>query len=191
MRLHHACRLDSLTLFPLVTKRSDARGRTPLVTFDEGLRICLVQVQRDTTRVLYREDLEDMEIDPDVAYFAARQRLARLVAARLISVRALRAPQGPRCLVFQHSYLAASCLVLPNLFELAYAALEVDRMCAVVARRDLLTVLPDPGPGRHGLYPVVTLTGPMRRPSGEHTISIDVSIDDEETKQLPTATVSP
>jgi hypothetical protein len=138
-------RLRSQAFFPFVSLRRDPRGRTPLVTLSEKVHIALLHVQTEGSRVLYREDVEALGIDPGCAYLSARERLARLVRARLVTVRSVRGPWNAKCLAFSHSFLAASCLVMPNLFEMARASLGVERMCIAVPRRDLLVVLPDLG----------------------------------------------
>ncbi len=131
--------------FPFVSMRRDPRGRTPIVRLSDKVHIALLQVQTEGSRILYREDVEALGLDPASAYLAARERLARLVRARLVTVRSVRGPWNAKCLAFSHSFLAASCLVMPNLFELARDRLGFERMCIAVPRRDLLVVLPDLG----------------------------------------------
>ncbi len=143
----HEDRLRSLALFPYVSMRRDPHGRTPLTSLGEAAHVALIHVkEQGPARVLYREDLDKAGLDPVATYLASRERLARLVQARLVGVRTVQGPWRARCLAFQHSFLAASCLVLPNLFYMAKAALKVDAMCIAVPRRDVLVVMPDLGP---------------------------------------------
>ncbi len=138
--------LRSLPLFPYVSMRRDPNGRTPLTSLGEVAHVALLYMKETGSRVVYREDLVRAGLDPVDTYLHARERLSRLVRARLIGVRTVQGPWQSRCLAFQHSFLAASCLVLPNLFYMAKAALKVESMCIAVPRRDVLVVMPDLGP---------------------------------------------
>lgn len=146
MARHTDERIRSLPLFPYVSMRKDPHGRTPLTTLGDVAHVALLHVKEKGSRVIYREDLERAKLDPVSTYLEARERLARLVRARLVAVRTVHGPWRARCLAFQHSFLAASCLVLPNLFYMAKAALKVEAMCISVPRRDVMIVMPDLGP---------------------------------------------
>jgi hypothetical protein len=135
----------SLPLFPYVSMRKSSRKRTPLVSIANEVHVTLLHVSEPASRVLYREDLERAELDPVAAYDSARARLGRLVRARLVSVRVIAGPWRSRCLAFQHSFLAASCMVLPDLFCMAKDVLGTDTMCISLPRRDTMIVMPDLG----------------------------------------------
>lgn len=134
-------------LFPYVLMRRDPQGRTPIATLSDGIQLALIHVHTDgTTRVMFREELAALDLDPTLSYLASRERLARLVRARLVRMRRVLGPSGVRCLAFEHTFLAASCAVLPNLFDLAQRELEADTMCLAIPRRDLMIVMPNLGP---------------------------------------------
>jgi hypothetical protein len=138
-------RAQALPLFPYVPPRRDPQ-RTPIMVLSDCIEVAFVQIMENGANVLYREELDALGIPPVEAYVAARERLARIVRAGLVGVRSVYGPRNVRCLVFEHSILAAACVVLPNLFEMASKALKVDRMCIAIPRRKLLVVMPDHGP---------------------------------------------
>jgi len=136
----------SHAFFPFVLMRRDPAGRTPFATLSDGIHLALVSVTCDgDSKVLFREDFQERGLDPVRAYLDSRERLSRLVDARLVRMRAVLGPARVRCLAFEHSFLAASCAVLPDLFQLAHAQLKSDTMILAIPRRDLLVVAPNLG----------------------------------------------
>lgn len=131
-------------LFPFVLTQREPRRGTPIATLSDGIHVALVRVTSDgDATVMFREDLLEAGLDPGAEYLASRDRLVRLVRARLVRMRRVRGPRQVCCLVFEHSFLAASCAVLPDLFELASRELGEDSMLLAIPRRDLLVVAPN------------------------------------------------
>lgn len=136
----------SHALFPFVLMRREEKGRTPVATLSDGIGLVLIKVTTEgRSTVLFREDLERLRLDPCAEYLASRQRLARLVRARLVRMRAVLGPGNVRCIAFEHSFLAASCAVLPDLYELAFHQLRAESMMLAMPRRDFLVVAPSYG----------------------------------------------
>lgn len=150
-RLAHRLQRVSLmshALFPFVVMGQAEVGRTPVATLSDSLQIALVHVTSDgASNVLFREDLLAMRQDAGAAYLASRERLVRLVRARLVRMSIVSGPSRVRCLAFEHSFLAASCAVLPDLYETAHRQLHADALMLVVPRRDLLVIAPNLGRG--------------------------------------------
>lgn len=135
-------------LFPYVVMRSDPDGRTPIATLSDGLHLALIHVTTEGhATIMFREELQAQGLDWGAAYLDSRERLMRLVHARLVRMRAVAGPSNVRCLAFDHSFLAASCAVLPDLFDLAHRQLRADSMILAIPRRDLLIVAPNLGVG--------------------------------------------
>ncbi|MBX3185725.1 MAG: hypothetical protein KF819_01870 [Labilithrix sp.] len=134
-------------------------NRTPFIAFADTLGVALVELCDGVERMLFREDLEAAGLDVVEAYLDACMRLHRVVRARLVHAVVTPGPWGVPCLSFHHGFLAASCLVLPDLFERAARALGCESLIAATPRRDALLVAPDLGaPFRLALRDV------MRRP---------------------------
>lgn len=136
----------SHALFPFVVMRRDPRGRTPIATLSDDVQLAVVRVTTEgDSSVMFREDLRAAGLDPCAAYLDSRERLVRLVKARLVRTRAVLGPSRVCCLAFEHSFLAASCAVLPDLFDVAQRQLGTDSMTLLMPRRDRLIVAPNLG----------------------------------------------
>lgn len=136
----------SHAFFPFVVMRREAKGRTPIATLSDGIRLVLVKVTTEGhSQLMFREDLEQLGLDPCAEYLASRERLVRLVRARLVRMRAVLGPGNVRCLAFEHSFLAASCAVLPDLYDLAFRQLRTESMMIAMPRRDFLVIAPSYG----------------------------------------------
>jgi hypothetical protein len=133
----------SQALFPFVVLHEAEKGQTPIATLSDGIHLVLIRVTSDgKSKLLFREDLGQLGLDPCAEYLASRERLVRLVRARLVRMRAVEGPGNVRCLAFEHSFLAASCAVLPDLFDLAYGHIRSESMLLAIPRRGLLVVAP-------------------------------------------------
>ena len=184
------------SFLPHVAMRRPPRGRTPIVSLHDQIHIALVRVCSEGARVFYRQDLAELAVDPGAAYLSARDHLGRLVRAGVVQARTMAGPMGLRCVVYRHTFLAASCVVLPDLFARSCEEIRSERLCVAVPRRDLMVVLPDLGAefrrelservGAHylfvlepsGLGPRLRLEQPeVRRPPSDHSIDVDFDYD--------------
>lgn len=134
----------SLALYPYVSMRPP-EGKTPLVHIGDSLAIALLHIHTQGFDVLYREDVQAFGLDACQAYLASRLQLTSLVKSGKVTVRPDRGPWDSAALVFEHRLLAASCVVLPDLYAMAEEALHTDRLCIAIPRRDRMMVFPDMG----------------------------------------------
>lgn len=192
----HMDRRQPETFLPHVAMRPPPRGRTPLLSLHDHIHIALVRGCSQGARVFYRQDLLELGVDAGSAYLAARDRLGRLVNAGVVQARTMQGPLGLRCVVYRHTFLAASCVVLPDLYARSADEICSERLCVAIPRRDLMVVLPDLGPDFRrefgervgapsmfvlepsGLGPRLKMTNPEpTRYWGDFSIDVDVDID--------------
>jgi hypothetical protein len=175
--------------------RRPPRGRTPIVSLHDPIHIALVRTCSEGARVFYRQDLAELGLDAGVTYLDARDRLGRLVNAGVVQARTLAGPMGLRCVVYRHSFLAASCIVLPDLYARSSEAIKSERLCVAMPRRDLMVVLPDLGAAFRrefservgapflfvlepsGVGPRLKLTAPVVEPPIDHSVDLEVDGD--------------
>ncbi len=142
----------STRLYPVVVTEHPLRDK-PVAYLGHNLGFALGRIHEGLARMYFRDDIDALGGDSIRAYLDARERLGRLVDAKLIDVRRALGPRAASLddqrlplFVVRHSLLAASCIVMPNLWHRAASALGRSELAACIPRRDLLVVFPDLGP---------------------------------------------
>jgi hypothetical protein len=88
-------------------------------------------------RVSYPEDRPDDE-DGARVFRTAQQNLVRAVMEGKVPVTGFQAPRGLPALLFGPEWLAASCLLLPDLYQLAAQHLGEGPLCASIPHREAM-----------------------------------------------------
>jgi hypothetical protein len=130
------------SLFPLIVRRSAGHAVADL---GRDVSVALVNGRARAPRTYFRADLEAFGVDPAAAYLDARENIAALFRSGIIRGRHLSGPAGSRVLAVRHP-LAASCIVMPGLWQWARQELGHDALCASIPLRDALVIFADEGP---------------------------------------------
>ncbi len=124
----------------LVHQRAGPEGLTyPL---GHGLHVTLVHDLDGLARNVLGEELAAAKLTPEQAPARARENLATLVESGAVTIRRFNGPQGKPFIIFTDHWLAASCVLLPDLRTLAAKNLGTEDFCVCLPQRDSMLLFP-------------------------------------------------
>lgn len=191
------------TIHPYVVRprENDPEGHG-IFGLGHGLEVALLVSRQGLARAVMRDEIEALGIDPSVAYLRALDRLTLAYLNRHLPWTMMPGPSGRPTMVFHHRYLAASCMLLPELYDHASFQLREERLRIAVPSRDRMIILraddcEDPvrlaaflrAVGRPGVLPDLTtnlfildpggISEQRTRPPCVSATAIEIEIDDD------------
>jgi hypothetical protein len=134
---------DATRVYPYLVPAGYVQGRPPVaippVTIGHGLYVALAEDFDGAARVFFPGEGPSRGT-PDESVRAAKENLARAVHEQRVSVQGFQGPRGLPVMLFGRQWLAASCLLLPDLHSFASRHLGDGPLCASVPHRDTLLV---------------------------------------------------
>lgn len=141
-------KFDQLKIYPYVIPASYLDAKQGPATsglsypIGHGLLVTLVHDLNGMVRNVREQELKSAGLAIKDAHFQARQNLAELAESRAITAQRFDGPRGQPFIIFTDHWLAAACVLLPDLAKLATQTLGTDRYCICLPQRDAMLIFP-------------------------------------------------
>jgi hypothetical protein len=135
--------VDATRLYPYLVPAGYLETRPPAAppprALGHGLHLALAEDFDGAARIRFAEDIPSLGA-PEALVALAASNLARAAAERKVTIQGFAGPRGLPVMIFGPEWLAAGCLLLPDLHAFAGAHLGDGPLCASVPHRDAMLV---------------------------------------------------
>lgn len=123
-------------------KHQPAKPEGMTYPLGNGLYVTLIQNLDGLAGSIRGEDLAAAKLTPKEAHARAVENLVILVKSGAITMRLFKGPQEKPFIIFTDHWLAAACVLLPDLRTLATKNLGTERFCICLPQRDSMLLFP-------------------------------------------------
>ncbi|MBI5544209.1 MAG: hypothetical protein HY901_09995 [Deltaproteobacteria bacterium] len=140
-------RLDIGALFPVIVPKGYLTDHHVLHPLLDGLEVALMQDLKGVASYVRSVELTGAKLAPKAAHARALYNLAALAQRGEVKAGLLPGPDDSsgapqRLLLWTDHWLAAACLLLPGVTEMAREHLQTKSVCAMVPHRETLVLFP-------------------------------------------------